>query len=498
EQYFFQIYSVISAQREFRRHFQVIYAHSKKNNQQIAGTRVTFNEDGDAPGRYNIYQYQLSNGSGSGYRVIGQWVEHLQLNVNAMRWPGGMNTIPQSMCSEPCRRGERKKVRSGRPCCWQCEACEGYQVQADEFTCKDCLFGWRPTANHTTCEQVPIVKLEWHSAWAAVPVFIAIVGIIATLLIIVTFVRFNDTPIVRASGRELSYLLLSGIFFCYTVTFMMIGAPSPALCFFQRLFLGMGMCISYAALLTKTNRIYRIFEQGKQSVAAPRFISPSSQLVIAFSLIAMQLLGVAVWFIVIPPHTTVDYGEHRSWPPEKARAVLTCDVSDLSLMCSLGYSILLMVTCTVYAIKSRGVPENFNEAKPIGFTMYTTCIIWLAFIPIFFGTSKSPDKLYIQTTTLTISMSLSATVALGMLFFPKVYIILLHPEQNVQKRKRSFKAVVTAATMSQKLSQKASERPNGQAKTELLVSSRLCSENVLVKKKMNETICAVSIFLALH
>ncbi|CAI9552406.1 unnamed protein product, partial [Staurois parvus] len=81
--------------------------------------------------------------------------------------------------------------------------------------------------------------------------------------------------------------------------------------------------------------------------------------------------------------------------------------------------------------------------------------------PFFFGTAQSAEKIYIQTTTLTVSMSLSASVSLGMLYVPKVYIILLHPEQNVQKRKRSFKAVATAATMSTRLSQKNSERQNG-------------------------------------
>ncbi|XP_034077677.1 metabotropic glutamate receptor 7-like [Gymnodraco acuticeps] len=81
--------------------------------------------------------------------------------------------------------------------------------------------------------------------------------------------------------------------------------------------------------------------------------------------------------------------------------------------------------------------------------------------------SGTNSQLYIQTTTLTISMNLSASVALGMLFMPKVYVIILHPELNVQKRKRSFKAVATAATMSSRLSHKASDRPNGEAKTEL-------------------------------
>ncbi|XP_043977535.1 metabotropic glutamate receptor 7 isoform X5 [Gambusia affinis] len=432
-----------------------------------AGTSVTFNRNGDAPGRYDLFQYQRSNGTGSGYRAVGQWTETLQLNTEDLRWPQGEPDVPMSVCSLPCRAGEKKKVVKGMPCCWHCEPCDGYQFQADEFSCKLCAYNMRPGANRTSCRPIPIIKLEWHSPWAVIPVFLAMLGIIATIFVMVTFVRYNDTPIVRASGRELSYVLLTGIFLCYIITFLMIAKPDVGVCSFRRVFLGLGMCISYAALLTKTNRIYRIFEQGKKSVTAPRLISPTSQLAIAFSLISVQLLGVLVWFGVDPPNTVVDFDEQRTIDPELARGVLKCDITDLQIICSLGYSILLMVTCTVYAIKTRGVPENFNEAKPIGFTMYTTCIVWLAFIPIFFGTAQSAEKLYIQTSTLTVSMNLSASVALGLLYVPKVYVILFHPELNVQKRKRSFKAVVTAATMSSRLSHKAADRPNGEAKTEL-------------------------------
>ncbi|XP_015259243.1 PREDICTED: metabotropic glutamate receptor 7-like [Cyprinodon variegatus] len=432
-----------------------------------AGTSVTFNRNGDAPGRYDLFQYQWNNVTGAGYRVIGQWTETLQLSMEELQWPRGELEIPSSVCSLPCRAGERKKVVKGMPCCWHCEPCDGYQYQSDEFSCKLCAYNMRPSMNRTSCQPIPIIKLEWHSPWAVIPVFLAMLGIIATIFVMATFIRYNDTPIVRASGRELSYVLLTGIFLCYIITFLMIAKPDVGVCAFRRIFLGLGMCISYAALLTKTNRIYRIFEQGKQSVTAPRMISPTSQLVITFSLISVQLLGVLIWFGVDPPNIIIDFDEQRTTNPNQARGVLKCDITDLQIICSLGYSILLMVTCTVYAIKTRGVPENFNEAKPIGFTMYTTCIVWLAFIPIFFGTAQSAEKLYIQTTTLTISMNLSASVALGLLYMPKVYIIIFHPELNVQKRKRSFKAVVTAATMSTRLSHKASDRPNGEAKTEL-------------------------------
>lgn len=106
------------------------------------------------------------------------------------------------------------------------------------------------------------------------------------------------------------------------------------------------------------------------------------------------------WLGAQPPHSVIDYEEQRTVDPEQARGVLKCDMSDLSLIGCLGYSLLLMVTCTVYAIKARGVPETFNEAKPIGFTMYTTCIIWLAFVPIFFGTAQSAEKVIWVPTSL--------------------------------------------------------------------------------------------------
>lgn len=48
-----------------------------------AGTPVMFNKNGDAPGRYDIFQYQTTNTTSPGYRLIGQWTDELQLNVSS-------------------------------------------------------------------------------------------------------------------------------------------------------------------------------------------------------------------------------------------------------------------------------------------------------------------------------------------------------------------------------------------------------------------------------
>lgn len=101
---------------------------------------------------------------------------------------------------------------------------------------------------------------------------------------------------------------------------------------------------------------------------------------------AVQLIGAIVWLIIEPPNTTEIH-------PYPLSAVLTCRVSTFSLMMSLVYNMFLILMCTLYAFKTRKIPENFNEAKYIGFTMYSTCIVWLAFVPIYFG-SKNDYKVF--------------------------------------------------------------------------------------------------------
>ena len=79
--------------------------------------------------------------------------------------------------------------------------------------------------------------------------------------------------------------------------------------------------------------------------------------------------------------------------PTPNRAVLTCNTSPKAVLLPLAFDGLLVALCTLYAVKTRNVPENFNEAKFIGFAMYTTCVIWIAFVPTYFG-SESKVKNY--------------------------------------------------------------------------------------------------------
>lgn len=116
----------------------------------------------------------------------------------------------------------------------------------------------------------------------------------------------------------------------------------------------------------------------------------------SIGIVSIQLVGAIVWLVIERPAVHEIY-------PDTLTAVLTCRVSTFSLIMSLIYNMILIILCTWYAFKTRKIPENFNEAKYIGFTMYSTCIVWLAFLPIYFGTNndyKVIDKINKMTIIL--------------------------------------------------------------------------------------------------
>lgn len=176
-------------------------------------------------------------------------------------------------------------LNQGDTCCWICDSCEAYEYVYDEQTCRDCGPGLWPYPDKLSCFALNIQYMRWNSLFALVPLAIAVLGITMTIIVIVLFARNHDTPLVRASGRELSYTLLFGILVCYCNTFALIAKPTIGSCVLQRFGIGVGFSIIYSALLTKTNRISRIFHSASKSAQRLKYISPQSQVVITTSLI---------------------------------------------------------------------------------------------------------------------------------------------------------------------------------------------------------------------
>ena len=64
---------------------------------------------------------------------------------------------------------------------------------------------------------------------------------------------------------------------------------------------GFGFSVVYSPLLTKTNRISRIFNSARKTTRRISYISPKSQVIITLALISIQIIESSIWLIIEEP-----------------------------------------------------------------------------------------------------------------------------------------------------------------------------------------------------
>jgi metabotropic glutamate receptor 2/3 len=379
---------------------------------------VQFDADGNDQSSYVVKNLQRQTDGSYEYVIVGTWNPQSLLNINTttIDWNDDSSHPPESVCSYPCSNGSFPEFIRDQDCCWTCKPCLGDNTVSTGGACSECATGYFPNEAKSECLKNPTYHLTWVNPWAIIIVIATCIGLLTTGLCSMFYLVFHKSNIIKASSRELSAILLVGLMLCYIQPFFFLVMPSMAICAIRRFLVGFCFAVCFSALLVKTNRLHRIFNRSPEQLKTqPRFISPMSQVLITFSLIAVQIFIAVLWLAI--EHPSVIYTYARKSTDIKCGAS-----SDIGLIVSLGYNLLLLILSTYFAFLARKIPENFNEAKFINVTLYTIIIIWLAFIPTYFATAKL-GSVY-QTSSLVLAIILTATTTLGCLFAPKILLLI--------------------------------------------------------------------------
>ncbi|KAL3227993.1 hypothetical protein MRX96_003924 [Rhipicephalus microplus] len=215
--------------------------------QGLSKDHFRFSSSGDGPARYNILHFK-------------------QVEPGKYRWV--------RVGTDPCPRGSAQKMVDNEQCCWHCVRCSGYTFAAENGVCADCAPGTLPDVHHERCVPVPESHMSPSSPLAVATLVLAAVGTVFTAATLFVFLKHIDTPVVRASGRELCFVLLGGICMCQGTALLLVQRPSTVVCGAQRAALGLCFAVVYSAVLAKAVRIHRIFHAGRRSAQRPGCISP--------------------------------------------------------------------------------------------------------------------------------------------------------------------------------------------------------------------------------
>lgn len=387
------------------------------------GHKVSFDDSGSARSYYDIL-FLNNRGGKYHFDVLGCWfygqgLKFLPQCKNNEHPFSGLQSYAR--CSPRCRPGFWKQPKKHFPeCCWNCLRCRGNSAsnQSEGTACMSCPDGTKASHGKTFCDVIPSTEILETPAGRAVAGACA-VGIVAVFITFLALFKQRKTPLVKASSREICYVLLLGLAWCYVTPVSYLLQPTSVLCQVRPFLVSSGIALVIGSLLTKTNRIARIFSVKSMRNGKALFLSNKWQMVFVWVCVMLENSLAATWIITSPAKVArVAHGSHA--------VTLECVTDSL-----VGFTIwatfnaALVLLCTYQAFLVRKVPDNYNEAKFIAFSMVTVCISGAVFVPTFLGTRG----LY-RTILTCFLVILCSTVALICLFGPKLYIIYFRPEKN--------------------------------------------------------------------
>ncbi|XP_047450495.1 extracellular calcium-sensing receptor-like [Mugil cephalus] len=413
--------------------WQLLYYLDKVNFTTSFGDEVSFDENGDALPIYDILNWLwLPDG-----RTVAQNVgdvkksafkgEEITIDEDKIFWNFKNKKPPRSVCSESCTPGTRMVRKKGEPlCCFDCIPCSEGEIsnETNSMECISCPEDFWSSPQRDHCVPKKTEFLSYQEPLGICLTVTSLLGTFICAIVLGIFIYHRSTPIVRANNSELSFQLLLSLKLCFLCSLLFIGRPSLWTCQLRHAAFGISFVLCVSCILVKTMVVLAVFKASKPGgESSLKWFGAGQQRGTVLVLTFIQAAICTVWLVSSSPTP------HKNTQYHKDKIVYECVVgSTVGFGILLGYIGLLATLSFIIAFLSRNLPDSFNEAKLITFSMLIFCAVWVAFVPAYIS---SPGK-YADAVEVFAILASSFGLLLA-LFGPKCYIILLRPERNTKK-----------------------------------------------------------------